>query len=316
MEIHEIRYFLAVCDTLNFTRAAERCHVSQPSLTRAIQSLETRLGGSLIHRERGNTHLTELGRLMQPYFAQMVENMQAAVAAAREFADAGAGTIRLGLMCTIGPHRMVGLFEDLCRTHPAMKLLLKDGNAASLQEQLASGELDAAIYCRPEPLDDRFHMLPLYRERFVLAFPPNHPWIGQTEVAFKELHGQAYLNRINCEYNDHIDAILQRAGIEPTYPYESERDDWIQAMVMAGFGCTTIPEFAVALPNLPCRPLVGPAVYRTINLVTVRGRPHGIAIGALVHAVKRYAWDAPPTKPSLSPTSARTKAKSPALHTE
>ena len=293
MEIHEIRYFLAVSETLNFTRAAEKCNVSQPSLTRAIQNLEARLGGErLINRERGNTHLTELGRLMHPYFVQMQTNMEAALSTARAFVETTTGTLKLGLMCTIGPNRMVGLFEGLYRSHASLKLQLKDGSASDLQEQLACGDLDAAIYCKPEPLDDRFHMLPLYRERFIVAFPPNHPWIEQTDVRFKDLHGQAYLNRINCEYNDHIDAIMLRVGVQPHYPYESERDDWIQAMVMAGLGCTTMPEFAVAHPNLPWRPLIDPVVERTVNLVTVRGRPYSSAIGALVHAVKSYDWDA------------------------
>src|SRR3569833_1550016 len=72
MEVHEIRYFLAVCRTLNFTRAAEQCNVTQPALTRAIQKLEDELGGLLFSRERGNTHLTELGRLMQPHLEEVI----------------------------------------------------------------------------------------------------------------------------------------------------------------------------------------------------------------------------------------------------
>ena len=271
MELHEIRYFLAVSDTLNFTRAAERCNVTQPSLTRAIQSLEAKVGGGpLINRERGNTHLTELGRLMLPYFLDMLSSMEAAIATARDFVDTAAGTVKLGLMCTIGPIKMAALFEELYRSNPQIRLMLKDGTAPQLQDMLARGELDAAIYCRPEALDDRFHILPLYQERFVIAFPPNHPWHNQQEIRFKDLHGQPYLNRINCEYNEHIDRI--------------------QAMVMAGLGCTSIPEYAIALPNMPWRPLVDPSVVRTVNLVTVRGRPHGAAIGALVHAVKRHKW--------------------------
>jgi DNA-binding transcriptional LysR family regulator len=86
METHEIRYFVAVCETLNFTRAAERCNVSQPALTRAVQNLEARLGGPLLHRERGNTHLTELGRMMRPYFQQVLGQMEEARRRAKTFA--------------------------------------------------------------------------------------------------------------------------------------------------------------------------------------------------------------------------------------
>jgi LysR family transcriptional regulator, hydrogen peroxide-inducible genes activator len=83
---------------------------------------------------------------------------------------------------------------------------------------------------------------------------------------------------------------MAKLNVVPIYPYESERDDWIQSMIMSGFGCTTIPEFAITVPGLPSRPLVEPEVYRTVNLVTVRGRPHGPAVGALVHIVKKHIW--------------------------
>ena len=86
MELHEICYFLALCDTLNFTRAAERCNVSQPALTRAIQHLEDKLGGPLVHRERGNTHLTELGRIMRPHFHELDQRMGEARKRARALA--------------------------------------------------------------------------------------------------------------------------------------------------------------------------------------------------------------------------------------
>src|SRR5262245_64701871 len=106
MEIQEIRYFLALCETLNFTRASERCNVSQPALTRAIQHLEGKLGGPLVHRERGNTHLTELGRIMQPYFEQVAGQMEAARRRAQSMAKLKGATLTVGLMCTIGPHRL------------------------------------------------------------------------------------------------------------------------------------------------------------------------------------------------------------------
>src|SRR5262245_32591011 len=110
MEIQEIRYFLALCETLNFTRASERCNVTQPALTRAIQHLEGKLGGPLVHRERGNTHLTELGRIMRPYFQQVVEQMEEARQRAKCLTKLETSTLTVGLMCTVGPHRLVELF--------------------------------------------------------------------------------------------------------------------------------------------------------------------------------------------------------------
>ena len=87
MEMHQVRYFLAVCETLNFTRAAERCHVAQPSLTRAIQKLEQEFGGPLFRRERNRTHLTDLGRLVQPHMRAVSAAAEAAHTEAEEFGN-------------------------------------------------------------------------------------------------------------------------------------------------------------------------------------------------------------------------------------
>ena len=85
MELHQIRYFLALCDTLNFTRAAEQCNVTQPALSRAIRSLEQEVGGLLFRRERGLTHLTDLGRLVRPRLEQAMREMEAAKESAKSF---------------------------------------------------------------------------------------------------------------------------------------------------------------------------------------------------------------------------------------
>ena len=85
MEMHQVRYFLALCGELNFTRAAERCHVAQPSLTRAIKQLEEEMGGALFHRERANTHLSELGRTLKPYLEQVYARAEQAKREAQDF---------------------------------------------------------------------------------------------------------------------------------------------------------------------------------------------------------------------------------------
>ena len=86
MEMHQVRYFLALCEDLNFTHPAERCHVAQPSLTRAIRQLEQELGGALFHRERAHTHLSELGQIVRPHLEQVYREMQEAKREAGDFA--------------------------------------------------------------------------------------------------------------------------------------------------------------------------------------------------------------------------------------
>jgi LysR family transcriptional regulator, hydrogen peroxide-inducible genes activator len=290
MELHEIRYFLALCDTLNFTRAAEACNVTQPALTRAIRSLEDKLGGPLIHRERGNTHLTELGRLMRPYFAEMLGRMDEARRRAQDFVRLNDTTLRVGLMCTIGPSRLIDLFGAFHHRYRGVQLYLKDGAAGALEEALTAGDLDVAIYCKPEAPPDALHRLPLYAERFVVAVAPTHRLAGLPEVRIRDLEGEDYLNRANCEYRDFIRELREQQGVAIRYLYASERDDWIQCMVMAGLGFTLIPEYAVTVPGLVTRPLQDPEITRQVELVTVRGRPHSPAVGAFVHECRRYPW--------------------------
>src|SRR5215213_11558033 len=89
MEMHQVRYFLALCEDLNFTHAAERCHVAQPSLTRAIRQLEGELGGALFHRERANTHLSELGRIVRPHLEHVYNEMEQVKREAGDFSACG-----------------------------------------------------------------------------------------------------------------------------------------------------------------------------------------------------------------------------------
>ena len=112
----------------------------------------------------------------------------------------------------------------------------------------------------------------------------------QNIVPLKDLDGERYLSRANCEYADYINAIAAEQGVQLKTPYASDRDDWIQAMVLAGLGYTMIPEYAATLPGLAMRPLVEPEITRQVNLVSVRGRQHSLAVGAFVHEARRYNW--------------------------
>lgn len=293
MELHQVRYFLALSETLNFTRAAERCNVTQPSLTRAIHALEDEFGGPLIHRERANTHLTDLGQLVRPYLEHIYRESQEAKHRAREFTSLKASAFGLGIMCTIGPHRLVSLMQAFQDRHPGIDIEIKDANARSLQEMLDQGAVDVAIFALPGGIPERYHALPLYRERFVIAFAPGHRFEKLNAVRAKDLNGERYLNRANCEFNDHVAKIYDELGIELHRAYRSERDDWILNMALAGLGFSFIPEYSISVSGLITRPLIDPEFERLVQLVTVRGRPHSAAVGAFVREAKLYPWSGP-----------------------
>ena len=160
MEMHQIRYFLAVCETLNFTRAAEQCHVTQPALTRAIQKLEDELGGLLFRRERHLTHLTDLGRLIQPRLEQIWKGTEGAKTTARSFLKLENAPLNLGVMCTIGPLRGISFVTDFWRSNQGIEITLREGVPQRLGELLREGELDLGVMAQWEPFDERFNVDP------------------------------------------------------------------------------------------------------------------------------------------------------------
>lgn len=289
MEMHQVRYFLALAETLNFTRAAEQAHVSQPALTRAVQQLEAELGGPLFRRERANTHLSELGRIMLPYLQTILAQSEAARDHAQRLVQAGQA-LHVGIMCTIGPAVVSDFVAAFSRGHPQVELRVSDRASGELMDLLAKGRIDVALYAGPEALADRFHGLDLFQERFVICVPPDHRLAAQNLVRGKDLDGERYVNRANCEYLDFARDRFREAGATLNRVFSSERDDWVQGMIKAGLGFGFFPEMSVTDPALVTRELVDPEFVRTVQLVTVRGRPHAPAVGAFLQQARAFAW--------------------------
>jgi DNA-binding transcriptional LysR family regulator len=205
MKIGQIRCFLALAETLNFTRAAERCGVSQPALSRAVRQLETELGAPLVRRERNRTHLTALGRTVLPRLQEAVSLAEAAKAEAAEFATTAAATsLTLGVMATIGPGPTMALFERLTRRVPQLELRLRDAPGPQIVEMLLAGELDIALVGLPD-YPEALQTIPLYSERYVVAFPAGHRFERAEAVAWRELAGERYLERPNGEHVAHFE---------------------------------------------------------------------------------------------------------------
>ncbi len=291
MEMHQVRYFLAVSQELNFTRAAEKCNVAQPSLTRAIKQLEAELGGPLFHRERANTHLSELGSMVLPYLTEVYQQSQRVKELAGNFGRLENNVLKLGIMCTVSPRHLVDLIVAVHSRHQGLELQLADARAALLQEQLINGDLELAVYCLAgDQKDDRLHYMPLFREQMMFVVNPQHRLARLNAIPVREIDGECYLNRINCEFNGYAGPIWREHGASVKMIYRSERDDWILSMVAAGLGFGFMPEFCVDRSDVVARPAVDPEFWREVNLVTVRGRPHSPAVGAFVREAMRTQW--------------------------
>lgn len=290
MEMQQVRYFLALARELNFTRAAENCNVTQPALTRAIQALEAEFGGRLFHRERSQTHLSELGRMMLPYIQSIQAQAEAARARAKSAGKMRNVELKLCAMCTLSPTLLADFLVGFQRANAGIDLNVTDGAAKDILHQLSAGEREVGVLGHPGEIDDRFHALPLYRERFVVVLPHQHRLSNQREVKVTDLQDEPYVNRVNCEMGDYAGYEFAKLGVSVRVVFRSERDDWVLGMIRSGMGWGFFPESFVFPSDVAMRPLVEPEFSRTVSLVTVRGRPHSPAVGALVKATRSFGW--------------------------
>ncbi|HEV7255907.1 MAG TPA: LysR family transcriptional regulator [Mesorhizobium sp.] len=290
MEMHQVRYFLAATRTMSFTRAAEACHVSQPALTTAIKKLEDRLGSPLFHREGRRLSLTEFGRRMQPHLAQILEQTEVAETVAQSFRLLNQVPIRLGVMSTIGPMRLarfIAAFEQDCS---GVEIAVHEGSLGELKGKLSDDELDLAILNPLEGLGEGYRCEPIYSERYVVLLPPEHPLRERNVIALQDLSEQPYVDRLSCEMREMVMGVCNSRGVKLYARFRSEREDWVQAMVLANIGFAFMPEHSVTHPDIITRLLVDPAVERSISLVSVPGRRYSPAVAAFARAAQSRRW--------------------------
>jgi LysR family transcriptional regulator, hydrogen peroxide-inducible genes activator len=298
VELYQIRYFVTLCKTLNFARAAEQCNVSQPSLSRAIQKLEHELGGSLFLRDRRRTHLTELGELVWPMLEDVLSNSARTVAAAKHHLNRDKAVLRLGIMPSIGPVRLAPFLVQFGAEHRAVELSVVEAPFPRLSDLLRRSRLDAAVVAYVGRPDKQLRYYPLYRERIVIVAPKGHRLARVEAVQLRDLRGENFLFRTNCDMGDFLLASCRKQGFEPRIIYRSAREDWVQTMVASGFGITVMPEFTHTDVATVARPIVDPDLSRQLSLVTVAGRRQASATTALVRAVRTQCWQGSTTSRS------------------
>jgi LysR family transcriptional regulator, hydrogen peroxide-inducible genes activator len=290
MELHQIRYFLRACDTLNFTRAAEQCRVSVPSLSRAIHQLEEELGGQLFRRERHLTHLTDLGRLMWQHFTAMNNAAEAARRDASQYAKLDGAQLRLGIVASMGADVLTSYLATLKMEAPDLELHIWEANCEEVEDALLRGEVDVAFSSIMHE-DERIRATPLFQEWFYLIFAPSHRFAGMNAVPLKALEGEDYVQRLHCEFPINLHRLGEKRPFDyVNVRYIGEREDWIQSLVRAELGVAIMPEHVNLIPGIEMRKLIEPEVHREVSIATVAGRPHSPPVASALAAAKRHRW--------------------------
>lgn len=282
MELHQVRYYIALCKTLNFTRAAEACNVTQPALTRAIQKLEEELGGPLFQRERNLTQLTELGRLMQPLLEQTLAAAEAAKEHATRFRKSEVAALRLGLPPTISARVLLASLKELTRRIPNLEVEIKLAGDEALVDGMLQGEVDLAFLAETGKLPERLNTWTMFKEGFRIAFAEGHRLAALDAVTPAALDGEILLVRRGCALTIALRDRCAQAGVRLQCRHVCESEEHLQQLAASGLGVALVPQHLPTLAAVLTRPLLEAPLERSVVLATVGGRRYSPALDAFI----------------------------------
>lgn len=273
--LRQLEYVVAVADTLNFRRAAERCNVSQPSLSAQLAQLEEAIGVQLFERDRRRVLVTHHGSEVIERARVVLRSAGDLEISARTAADPFAGTLRIGVIPTISPYLLPRIAPVLRREYPRLQLLWSEEKTATLAQRLESAALDAMLVAREAALGD-VETEVIAEDRFLLAAARTHP-LGRSSrpVRSADLRGQnvLLLEDGHC-FREQALAICARAKAHELQFRATSLTTLVQ-MVAAGDAVTLLPELAVKVEgrHLKLRRFADPVPHRTIVLAWRKTSP-------------------------------------------
>jgi LysR family hydrogen peroxide-inducible transcriptional activator len=290
MKLSALRYLVAFADEGSFSRAAERCHVSQPTLSVSLQNLEAELGVALIERTKGHATLTEIGYQVVGQARKALDEAHRVEMVAQLGKDPLHGDFRLGVIHTIGPYLLPDLIASLRKVAPEMKLYIEESMTALLADNLKYGNVDAAIIALPFDIAG-VETRALYDEDFKVVVPRGHPWAKRKRIPSSEVRGDdvLVLKAGNCFREQVLDACPDISHAEGSL-HQGHSIETIRCMVASGYGISVLPAGALSGPYrsdmVSAIRFEDPAPARRVALAWRRGFPRPQAIEAIVEAVR------------------------------
>lgn len=290
MKLSSLRYLVAFANEGSISRAAERCHVSQPTLSVALQSLEAELGVALIKRAKGHLSLTDLGYQVVAQARKTLDEAKRVELVAHLGLNPLYGEFRLGVIHTIGPYLLPELIKSLGNIAPKMQLYIEESMTALLSDYLKYGTVDAAIVALPFDVPG-IVTHPLYDEPFQVIVPRGHPWEKRSSIAACEIRGEnvLVLKAGNCFRDQVLDACPDISHAEGAMR-QGHSIETIRCMVASGFGISVLPMSALSGPYCSAMvsaiPFEPPEPSRRVALAWRRGFTRQEAIDAIINAVQ------------------------------
>jgi DNA-binding transcriptional LysR family regulator len=292
MEMHQVRYFLAVARTLNFTKAADECHVAQPSLTRAIKLLEGELGGELFRRERPRAMLTPLGERMYPLLKQCYDSAQSARALAAMINDGEVGSLKIAVSSSIELGLILNEVNELRRSFSELELKILRGTGPQLVEYLKTGDAELAVAASIGDAWDRLDTWKLFDEPFDMVFNRSHRLANNETIGLDDLKRERFLLRSHCEKGADLAELLRANGLNADNRHEVSSDQDLLALLDANIGIGFLPRTVNTPQSLVRAALPGFDLGRTVCLYGVAGRQRTPVAATFMKMLRAAKWPA------------------------
>jgi LysR family hydrogen peroxide-inducible transcriptional activator len=248
MNLRDLKYIIAVAETRHFGKAAERCFVSQPTLSGQIKKLEEELEVTLFERTNRSVEITPVGTAILTHARVILEQADLIQQLARAHQDPLAGALRIGVIPTLSPYLMPLILMPLRKRYPQMKLVLSEELTDSLLERLRNHEIDAALLATPVAEQD-FETLTLFDEPFWIAYPRRHPFYIKDKITLRDLGNENLLllaeGHCLAEQAMEVCHIRERQAQGEMADLRASSLETLIQLVGAGFGITLVPALAM-----------------------------------------------------------------------
>ena len=303
MTLTELRYIVTLAQEQHFGHAAERCFVSQPTLSIAVKKLEDELGVALFERSKSAVRVTPVGEKVVRQAQTVLEQAEAIREMAKAGKDQLASPLRVGAIFTIGPYLFPSLIPQVQQLAPQMPLYIEENMTETLRGKIRNGELDAIIIALPFNEPDVLTR-PVYEEPFQMVLPKGHALSKQKSIspsAIGELR-MLLLGEGHCFRDQVLEACptLNQSFHNQHTVTEGSSLETIRMMVASGLGCSVLPQSAIeghpSSKLVEVRPFTDPKPMRTVAIAWRASFPRPQAIEVLVQAVNRCQIRAPLTE--------------------
>ncbi len=244
MEMHQLRYFVAVAETGSFSRAAERCHISQPSLSQQIMKLESTLGQQVFDRLGRRVALTDAGRLLLEHATTILAEVENVERQIRETHGTAHGNLCVGAIPTIAPYLLPPVIGAFVRRHPEVDITIQEDLTQPLIAATLAGEVDLSIVALPIS-DKRLHVETLLTEPLLLTMPREHPLTKKRRITLAEVSSERFilLNEMHC-LGEQVTSFCRHHAFEPRVACRSAQLSTMLTLIAAGQGVSLIPAMA------------------------------------------------------------------------